>query len=320
MSAAVLRTLAGTRDVSGQPDLSVVVLSWNTQELTRACLKTLLGREHGLDLEVIVVDNASKDGSVEMVAGEFPEALLVCNSENNGYAGGNNQGMARARAPYVLLLNSDTEVNGDAFSRLLSFLRDHPDHGAVAPRLSNPDGSVQRACMTFPNLMVGLLYDSMWDRWRKRCAPVRRYFMEDFDHEHSRDVDQPPGAAFLVRREVIEQVGDFDENLWLFFNDVDLCKRITRAGWKIHYLAETEILHHGGSSTKKFPDFVRTWNLNRVRYYRKHHGLLGAWVIKASVTLRALEEMAKVLVRTPSGQRKAGVGSVLQVLGATLRA
>ena len=303
---------------AGDGPVAVVILSWNTVELLRACLCSLQEREQGVELEVLVVDNGSADGSAEMVEREFPAVQLLRNPENRGYAGGNNQGVAATDAPFVLLLNSDTEVTPGAIGRLRDHLIAHPELGAVAPRLSNPDGSVQRACMRFPNLRVALLYDSLWERWFGRPKSVRRYFMEDFDHLHSCDVDQPPGACLLLPRAVWDAVGGFDESLWLFFNDVDLCKKIVAAGHRLHYLAEAEVVHHGGRSTSQFPEFVRVWNVNRVRYYRKHHGWLGVLAVKCAVTLRALEESVKVLRRAPRGTRRAGLGQIGSVWRETL--
>lgn len=306
--------------MTGSPELSVIILSWNTRDLLQACLRTVLGRDHGLRLEVIVVDNGSEDGSADLVAAEFPDAVLLRNDTNRGYAAGNNQGLAQATAPLLLLLNSDTEVRGDGFSRLVGFLNQHPEYGAVAPRLVFPDGRVQTSCMRFPDLTVGFQHDSLWERRFGRSESMQRYFMDEFDHLQSRDVDQPPGACFLMRREVMEQVGVFDESLFLFFNDVDFCRRIVDGGWRIHYLAEAEVVHHEGASTSRYRQFVQEWNVNRVRYYRKHHGVTGSLVIKTAVLMRGLEEGAKTLWKAPAGEKRAGLGEICRVLGAALKA
>jgi GT2 family glycosyltransferase len=284
--------------VSGAPELSIVVLSWNTLELTRRCLQSVLGRDHGLALEVIVVENASHDGSAAMVEREFPAARLLKNGKNEGYARGNNQGIALARAPLVLLLNSDTEVRDPTegpgtLATLVEFLRREPEYGGVAPRLVNGDGSVQKSCMRFPGLAVGFLYDSWFERRFGRSRSVRRYFMEDFDHLHDADVDQPPGACLLLRRDLLARIGGFDESLFLFFNDVELCRAIADAGYRIRYLARPEVLHHVGRSTAQFKDVVAEWVVNRVRYYRKRHGLLGVATVKLAFLMRAVEESWK---------------------------
>ncbi len=280
--------------MSGAPELSIVVLSWNTLELTRRCLRSVLGRDHGLALEVIVVENASHDGSAAMVEREFPAARLLKNGKNEGYARGNNQGIALARAPLVLLLNSDTEVRDPAegpgtLRTLVEFLR-------------------------FPGLAVGFLYDSWFERRFGRGKSVRRYFMEDFDHLHDADVDQPPGACLLLRRDLLARIGGFDESLFLFFNDVELCRAVADAGCRIRYLARPEVLHHVGRSTAQFKDVVAEWVVNRVRYYRKRHGLLGVATVKLAFLMRAVEESWKSWRSMSKSDRVAALRDIRRIV------
>lgn len=265
------------------PVLSVVIPSWNTKDYLAACLRTLAAAEKP-STEVIVVENGSADGSYEYLLAEHPEVRVLRNEENEGFARGSNQGMRVASGRYVLLLNTDTEVTVDAIARLIDFLEANPGYGAVAPRLVHRDGSTQRTVQEFPTLWTALWFSTPLERWFPQSRELRRYFLRDWDQESSRDIDQPPAAVLLLRRAVLEEVGLFDEELWLFYNDVDLAKRIRAAGWKTHYLAEARVLHHVGGSTSKFADFVATWQRDRLRYYRKHHGRLGAWWLKACVT------------------------------------
>lgn len=285
----------GDRGSSG-PLLSIVVLSWNTSDLLAACLASLRAVRSEVDFEVIVVDNDSSDDSADRVAREFPEMTLVRNARNDGYAIGNNIGAGHARGEYVLLLNSDTEVGPGALSTLVGFLVTHPEHGACAPRLDYPDGTPQLSCKTFPTLMTAVFFDTAFDRWFPDNRTLARYFMRDFDHTTSRDVDQPPGAAFLVRRPLWEALGGFDPELWLFFNDVDLCRRIhercdRRLGWRVAYVAEARILHHEGASTSQFPEFGGIWHRNRMAYYRKAFGARGALLARLMTTWRGVEEV-----------------------------
>ncbi|MGQ0553790.1 MAG: glycosyltransferase family 2 protein [Planctomycetota bacterium] len=279
------------------PRVSVVVLSWNTRELLAACLRSLRAAapEAGPGAcEVIVVDNASADGSADLVARDFPEVQLVRNPQNDGYAIGNNLGAARARGQYLFLLNSDTEVRPGALGTLLNFLDRHPGHAGCAPRLDRPDGTPQPSCKRFPTLGVAVFYDTLFERWFPRNRVLPRYEMRDFDHTSSRDVDQPPGAALLLRRALWEQLGGFDPELWLFFNDVDLCRRLTVAGHKLAYVAEARILHHEGASTGQFPEFGAIWHKNRFAYYRKTFGWRGALVARLMTTLRGAEEARRL--------------------------
>jgi N-acetylglucosaminyl-diphospho-decaprenol L-rhamnosyltransferase len=276
------------------PRLSIVVLSWNTRELLAACLASLRAVSGELPLQLIVVDNASEDGSADMVAERFPEAHLVRNPRNDGYAIGNNLGAALARGEHLLLLNSDTEVAPGVLPALVAFLDSHPGHGACAPRLVHPDGTPQRSCKTFPTLRTAVFFDTIFDRWFPGNRVLPWYFMKSFDHLSSRDVDQPPGAAFLVRRALWEELGGFDPELWLFFNDVDLCRRLHERGHRIAYVAEVAILHHEGQSTSQFPAMGAIWHRNRLSYYRKTFGWRGALVARVMSTLRGWEEARRL--------------------------
>jgi hypothetical protein len=276
------------------PVLSVVVLSWNTKDLTLACLRALFGEAPRHPREVIVVDNGSGDGSADAIAAAFPAAVLLRNAENRLYAAGNNQGVAAARGEFVCTLNSDTEVRTGALDQLVDFLCEHGKHGAVAPRLVDPDGSVQRACQRFPTLLSALCFDSWWGTWWPGSSVQARYLMRDFDHLTSRDVDQPPGACFVMRTAEWREFGGFDEELALFYNDVDLCRRLWRRGRRIHYLAEAEVLHHRGASTRNFAKMLVIWHKNRLAYYRKHFGRAGAFWVRVCVRLRIWEEWWKI--------------------------
>ena len=275
-------------------ELSVVVLSWNTKDLTLACLRALFAETPAHAREVIVVDNGSADGSADAIAAAFPQVRLLRNPDNRLYAAGNNQGAALAKGEFVCTLNSDTEVRAGALDRLVDFLRAHPDYGIAAPRLSDPDGSVQHACQRFPTLGTALCFDSIWSTFWPGSRSVARYLMRDFDHVHSCDVDQPPGACWVLRTAEWRQLGGFDEVLSLFYNDVDLCLRLRRAGRRIRYVAEAEVMHHRGASTKNFARMLVLWHKNRSAYYGKHWGLLGRLWIRGCVRLRIWEEWWKI--------------------------
>jgi len=282
------------------PVLSVVVLSWNTKELTLACLRALFAESPRHAREVIVVDNGSHDGSADAIAAAFPQVALLRNTENRLYAAGNNQGAAAATGEFLCTLNSDTEVRPGALDRLVDFLRDHEHYGAVAPKLVDPDGGVQHACQRFPTLGTALCFDSWWGTWWPGSAAQARYLMRDFDHLQSRDVDQPPGACFVMRTAEWRALGGLDEQLSLFYNDVDLCRRLHANGRAIRYLAEAEVLHHRGASTKNFTRMLVLWHRNRLAYYGKHHGRLGRVWVRFCVWLRVQEELRKIVARHPN--------------------
>jgi len=282
------------------PVLSVVVLSWNTKDLTLACLRALFAETPRHAREVIVVDNGSHDGSADAIAAAFPQVQLLRNADNRLYAAGNNQGAAVARGEFLCTLNSDTEVRPGALDRLVDFLREHPGHGATAPKLVDPDGSVQHACQRFPTLLSALCFDSWWGTWWPGSAVQARYLMRDFDHLTSRDVDQPPGACFVMHLAEWRALGGLDEQLSLFYNDVDLSLRLRKNGRRVHYLASAEVLHHRGASTKNFARMLVLWHRNRLAYYGKHYGWIGRCWIRCCVWLRIREELQKIVARHPN--------------------
>ncbi|MSR74111.1 MAG: glycosyltransferase family 2 protein [Planctomycetes bacterium] len=302
------------------PDVSVVVLSWNTQQLLRECLAALRCGHGGLNVEVVVVDNASHDGSADMVAREFPEIRLQRNSINRGYAGGVNDGIALAQGASVLLLGSDTRVAPDALRRLHDFLKANPKAGAVAPRLINPDGSIQRACMRFPSLRTVLWWDTPLQHFFPEGKELRSYQMKEWDHRGTRRVDQPPGTCLLVPRAVIDRVGVMDEQLWLFFNDVDWSLRMTKAGYELWYLDEAEVVHHLGGSTRHYVDFAAEWHRNRIRFYRKHFHSLGVLFTKTALLYVGLRQCVRVKRHLPFGaEYKANVKQIFGLMRGVLR-
>ncbi len=299
-------------------ELSVVIPSWNTRELLAACLSSL-ERAPKPATEVLVVDNGSTDGSAALVAERFPAAQLVRNETNEGFARATNRGLALARGRYVLFLNSDTEVLGDAMERLHRFLEEHREYAAAAPRLVHPDGRTQRTVQEFPNLWTPLFFATPLERWFPNSRELRRYFMREWPQEDSRDVDQPPAACLLLRREALDRVGNLDEELWLFFNDVDLARRLKADGWKTRYVAEAAVVHHVGASTSRFPRFVFEWQKNRLAYYRKHHGrAAGIWV-KLCATLAFADWALSQFWRRLRGHGREPIAPVARLFWAFLK-
>jgi len=261
----------------------VVVPSWNVRDLLRECLAALAA-SRGVELETVVVDDASADGSAAMVAREFPAVRLVELERNVGFAAACNEGLRGLRAPYALLLNADTRLDPDALARLVAFLEGHADYAAAAPRLVHPDGRTQRACMAFPRLATALWFATPLERWFPDSRELARYFARGLDPELECDVEQPPAACLLLRASALEGLGEgpFDERLVLYFNDVDLSLRLARAGWRTRYLPDARVVHHVGQSTRQVPERLLRWHLDRLAYYRKHHGRAAGLLLKAT--------------------------------------
>ncbi len=260
-------------------DLSIVVLNWNVRDLLERCLASL--RSHRYALEIIVVDNASHDDSVAMVRAKYPQVTLIANAENRGFTGGNNQGIAAACGRYVMVLNPDTEVLGDALDRLVRYLDEHPDAGAIGPQLLNPDRSIQSSRRRFPTLAVAFFEST----WLQGLAPKRlltHYYLDDVPTTTTHEVDWLNGACTVFRREVLERVGMYDaQNFFMYSEELDLCRRVKAAGWKIMYLPQAQVVHYVGKSSDQAVAARHIYfQTSKVHYFRKWHGAFQANLLR----------------------------------------
>ena len=299
-------------------DLSIVILNWNVRDLLRQCLTSVYATRSTLATQVIVVDNASSDDSVAMVRGEFPDVRLIVNAANRGYTGGNNDGIAAAAGRYVLVLNPDTQVVGDALSTLVAYAEAHPDVGLVAPQLLNPDGSVQPSRRRFPTLTTAL-FESTWLQSIAPHGVLNDYYMLDRSDDETQPVDWAVGACLLVRREVIDRVGMLDEGFFMYSEELDWCRRIKGAGWKIVYLPKAQVIHHmGKSSDQVIAQRHIYFQTSKVRYFRKHHGKWAAgWLriaLLAMYVWQLMLEAAKGLIGSKRELRRERVRAYWQVL------
>lgn len=285
--------------------VDVVVVSWNVRDRLRTCLSTLLGRSgearDAAPWSVVVVDNASADGSAELVSTDFPGVTLVRNRTNTLYAPAVNQGARLGRGELLLLLNPDCELHGEQLQALVEALEADASLAAVAPRLLHADGSTQASLMDHPGFWSPLFFGTPLERWWPNSPELRRWFCRGRDLEVDQDCPQPPAACLLVRRAVWEELGGFDEDLALFFNDADLCTRMAHRGLRVRYLASVGVVHHTGSSTSQLPDFASHWHRDRLRYHRKHFGLLAVPLVKACTSWSLLDHLLGGLVRRLRG-------------------
>lgn len=278
------------------PELSIGIVSWNTRELLDACLASISAIPDRVTREVIVVDNASGDGSAEMVRADHPEVRLIANAENAGYAAGNNQAIAAASGDFILLLNPDIVVLEGSLDTLVGFLHEHPQAAAVAPRLVSMDGSTQASCRSFPTPDV-VLYEALGlSRLLPRSRRFGKYRMTWWDYDDERLVDQPMASAFLVRRSALDAVGGMDEQFPIFFNDVDLCKRLWDAGWEIWFTPRASMMHVGGASTSQVRRrMIDESHRSFIRFYRKHYaGRIPAWQYVGALALLRVGHAARI--------------------------
>ena len=268
---------------------SIIIVNWNTRELLARCLASIYQHPPRVPFEVIVVDNASSDGSAAMVRERFPQVRLIENQENVGFAKGNNQAIAASQGKYILLLNSDTVVLPQALNRLIDFIETHPRAGMAGPRLLNPDGSLQPSCTPFPTLAR--------EAWRLfhgyRIKPLAEYPMATWDEITPREVDVLMGACLLVRREVIDQIGLLDEAFFMYSEEVDWCLRTKRAGWLVWWVPQASVVHYGGQSSRQASEkmFLQLYR-SKVLFFRKHYGPARTLAYKGLLALASLPRLA----------------------------
>jgi N-acetylglucosaminyl-diphospho-decaprenol L-rhamnosyltransferase len=298
------------------PDLSIVIVSWNVREHLLNCLHALFSPllHDILSLEVIVVDNASHDGSAEAAAA-FP-VTLIRNDENLGYGRANNVGLRMARGRHLMVLNPDTVPQHESLKALVDFADSHARAGIVAPRLLNADGSVQTAAFNFPTLPMALLDlfpppSFLPGRLRLRVLNSRlngRY-PDEPERAHPFKIDHPLGAAFLLRREAYEQCGGFDESIFMYSEEIDLALRYASAGWECWQVPAATVLHLGGQSTRQVPDtmFVELWR-SRLQMYDRYYTPLARFLLRLLLGIAMLRDIGFARAATlrsnahPAGQ------------------
>lgn len=276
-------------------DLSLIIVSWNTRELLAACLESIYAYPPvGFRFEVLVVDNASGDGSAALVRQRFPQVRLIESGANLGFAGGNNLAIEASNGRYLLLLNPDTELLPDALTELLIFMESNPKAAGAGSRLLNPDRSLQPSCHPFPTLgreFSRLLHLDAFPPY------YGSYNMRRWDTSQPRRADIVQGASFIVRRAVLDGIGLLDDSYFMYSEEVDLCYRIHRAGWPLYWVPASQVIHYGGQSTRQAAEqmFIELYR-GKVQYFRKNQGAGTTAVYKLILALAALPRLPLLLI------------------------
>ena len=264
-------------------DLGIVIVNWNTCELLRRCLETVLASEGDLRIRTVVVDNASEDDSADMVERHFPHVELIANHDNLGYPRGNNIGLrhlgfrglgavAKAAPRYALLLNPDTELPRDALVQMVRFMDSRPDVGVAGPKLILTDGSLDRACRRgFPTPMVSFYHYSGLARLFPGNRRFGRYNMTFVDEDHELEVDSVVGAYMQVRKTVIDRIGLMDEAFFMYGEDLDWAFRVKQAGYKVWYHPSVTVHHVKRAASRKSPKAQFEFWRAMLIFYRKHY-------------------------------------------------
>jgi GT2 family glycosyltransferase len=281
-------------------DLSIVILNYKQKGLLKQCIKGIVASQPKLEYELIIVDNNSNDDSLAMVDQLFikkndasyqpklpinqplktPPIKKIAAQENNGFAAGNNLGISEAAGQYVMILNPDVAVIPTALEQMVAYLDINPKIGIIGPRLINPDGSVQFSCRRFPNSLMPLYRRTIFGKLSFAKKLTDRYLMRDFDHESIAEVDWLFGACLLLRKEALEKLGSFDERFFMYFEDLDLCRRFWQGGFKVVYFAPVEMVHyHQQFSAERggvlgiFKKGGRIHSISGFKYFAKYWGV-----------------------------------------------
>lgn len=276
--------------------VSIIIVNWNTRDLLAQCLESVYAHLPEGESEVLVVENASTDGSAQMVRERFPWVRLIENSKNVGFARANNQAIRESTRRYVLLLNPDTEVNPGALASLLAFMDAHPQAAAAGPRLLNPDGTLQPSC--HPMLTP---WREFWrllflERIRRRAT----YDVARWDLHAPRQIEVIKGACLMLRREALDQVGPLDERYFIYTEEMDLCYRLRQAGWELYWVPQAQVVHYGEGSTRQVAEamYVQLYR-SKVQFHRKTGGEGQARLFKTLLALAYLPRFAVTVIGAP---------------------
>lgn len=286
--------LSSIPERAARPDLTISIVNTDNRDLLQNCLRSLYETTRAR-LQVFVVDNASADGSAAMVQREFPQVTLLQNETRAGFAASHNRALERGAGHYLFVLNEDTKILPQCIDTLIAFMDAHPDVGACGPHLWNADGSLQRTANRFPTLTFGIFEALSLNRLFPNNPVLRHNIYAEWDRTTTRAVDAVSGAALLVRRDAMEQVGLLDANFFIYKEEVDWCLRLHQRGWKIFYVADAQLIHYGGSSTAaRTPEkFHRIYWDSSLYYYRKHYGATAYYFLRALFEFRMFAHRVK---------------------------
>ena len=299
--------------------LSIIIVSWNTCELTLKCIKSVFEFldpvfQRDDKWEVFIVDNNSSDDTTNNLEvyknkNNLNNLNIIKNKNNLGFSKANNIGVRQAQGDLILLLNPDAELIDHSLLKIIEFINSNPKIGVVGPKLLNTDRTLQRSCRRFPKLIDQFFIQlKFYNFFPNKISAIKKYFMLDFDHNKIKEVDQIMGAAMLIKKQVLDEIGLFDEKFWAVFDEVDLCKRIKDKAWKIYFNPECEIVHYKEQSFKQMASLRKQMNYNHsmYRYFKKYkpfYQLFILWLLQPiNILLTWFDN--KIGIRNRTGKRK----------------
>ena len=303
-------------------DISVVIVGWNAKHYLELCLESLVSAPPRRSTEIIVLDNASSDGSAEMIKERFPQVKVIRSEENLGYPRGSNVAIRQCTGRYIALVNPDVTVFPDCLDNLADFLDQNPKVGLVGPRVFNPDLSQQSTCRRFPTLWNNFCSATALASLFKLSRLFAGEHMFFFPHDRTLNVDVLVGCFWMVRKTTFDQVGLFDDNLFMYGDDVDWCQRAWKAGWGVVFYPGARAIHDRGKITAPYPvRFAVAQQRSILYYWRKHHGFWGTMGIRSIIFFHHSIRYAFAVGSTLLGRQNSDERDVRkQVSGACLRA
>jgi GT2 family glycosyltransferase len=270
-------------------DVSVVIVTWNGWNFTRQCLESLATCQGESRMEIIVVDNASSDGTPGLIRQQFPNVHLIENTTNEGFSRANNTGIRLCNGEYICLINSDVKVLPYCLARAVDCMEQNRAIGILGPRMLGPNGETRRSCMRFPSLWSRFCRAVALDRLFTHSRLCGGFLMRDFEHDRLLDVEVLNGWFWVVRKEALEQVGPLDNRFFIYGEDIDWCYRFKKVGWRVVFYPQAESTHYGGGSSSKAPiRFYLEKQKADAQYWLKHHSRSSLWAYFAIVALHEL--------------------------------
>lgn len=263
--------------------LSIIIINWNVGELLKKCLESIFKYAKNIDCQLIIIDNNSRDGSQKLLS-ELKilndKVEIILNKKNLGFARAVNMGLRRAQGEYILLLNPDTQIKEGTLEKSLEFMDNYRQAGIMGGKIINPDGSLQPSVRKFPSFLSQVFILLKLHHFFKNSF-VQKYLAVSFDYQKTQEVDQVMGAFFLIRRQILEIIGYFDDHFFVWFEEVDFCRRAKNANWKVFYYPEAEIIHLGGASFSQKTSIRNQWQFNKslLYYFKKHSGRLRYYLL-----------------------------------------
>ena len=312
-------------------DVSIIIVSWNVQDLLLACIDSIIKSPVAINqadgdkpiVEIIVVDSASSDNTVELLQANYPQVKLLAQSENVGFTRGNNIGFEAAQGRYLFMLNPDTEIIADAIRQMLNYMDAHADVGIIGPHTLNTDGTTQSSRRHFPTKTLAF-FESTWLQSFAPQAMMTNFYINDKADDAILDVDWMQGSALMTRREIYKNVGGLDTGYVMYSEEMDWCKRIRDTGWRAIYFGTAQIIHHGGKSTEQIGAQKHIWfQESKLRYFKKHHGAGFATILRLFLIVnyiwQLLIEGVKGVIGHKRDLRKERVHTYWQVLRSGLK-